>query len=147
MWTTGVVLARSYWSNMRFSALLVIVSCLVACERTRYETTVSVEHSRDNGLLFAQFSVPQRNSIGRHAVVEVWGETNADSGLRQLVVRLDGPHHLAPEIRIAEFGDDQYAATWSERNGSPYKVWDVAGLLPDTLTLMHGVEEIRVTRQ
>jgi len=143
------VSSRKPLGDIRITVLTSFVFALVplvGCQRD-YQTSTSVDHSRDRGLLKAEYVVPNDAELGDYRIIEVWAETDRDSGTEQLIVRLKGPHHgTEPRVEVAEPKNVQYVSIWSERNGPPYEVWAAPDPLPEVLTLPGGDKMIEITR-
>jgi hypothetical protein len=120
---------------------------LAGCQQYS-QTSVSADHARKRGLLEAEYVVPNDADIGGYQVLEVWAETDPESGTRQLIVRLNGPHHdTEPRVQVAEPEDAQYLSIWSERNGPLYEVWTAPDPLPEVLKLQRADNKIELTRR
>jgi hypothetical protein len=142
---TGV---RTCWAIMRTAkstAISFAIVFLVGCHQ-HYQTSDSVDHARKRGLLIADYVVPDDANLGEYQVLEVWAETDRESGTQQLIVRLKGPHHgTEPRVQIAEPGNVQYLSIWSKRNGPPYEVWAAPDPIPEVLKLQRGNRTIELT--
>ena len=106
-----------------------------------------MEHSRNRGLLSAEYVVPADAEFGEYRIIEVWTETDPDSQTTQLIVRLRGPHHgTEPRVTIVAPKNVRYLSAWSEPNGPPYEVWAVPEPLPEVLK-MHRDKIIELRRR
>ena len=130
------------------AAMISLIAVLSAgCQRYS-QTSVSVEDARSHSVLRAEYSVPSNADLGDYKVLEVWAETDRESGEQQLIVRLKGPHHgSTPNVQVVGYEQSQYLSTWSERNGPPYEVWLAPDPLPESLSLQHGDNRIELTRR
>ena len=122
-----------------FAAISVAV---VGCGRHTGSSSASIDHARRRELLIAEYDVPADSQVGKYRVLECWIERDPELGERQLAVRLKGPHH-DDEPRVIVDGL-RYRTIWSERNGSPYEIWDAPEPSPEALTLRNGQEELTI---
>jgi len=113
-----------------FTSITFAVISLAGCQRY-YQTSTSVDHSRSRDLLKAEYVVPDDAVLGDYRVIEVWAETDTNSGTEQLIVRLKGAHHgTEPRVAVVEPKNVRYMSIWSERNGPPFEVWAAPFPLP-----------------
>ncbi len=128
------------------SILSFVLVALAGCQEYS-QTSVSVDQSRKRGLLKGEYAVPGDADLGDYQVLEVWAETDRESGVQQLIVRLNGPHHgEQPRVQVVGLDETQYLSIWSERDGPPYVVWAAPDPLPEVLSLQRGDKKIDLTR-
>jgi hypothetical protein len=127
--------------------LLVLASLLLnGCLSRHGDSSSSVRHSRNRGLLIAEYTVPAEVRLGEYRPVEVWVEKRLN-GNREIIVRLKGPHHGDGNpfrVGIAGLDPQQWEGIWSERNGPPYERWRAPNPLPESLTLVRNGESIEI---
>ena len=133
-------------SFVKYSILAMFL--LIGCRENRGDSSASVQQSRKDGLLVAEYIVPFGADLGEYRPIEVWVETPPGSSEQQIIVRLAGPHHgREPRVQIAGLDDMQYRGIWSERSGPPYERWIAPRPLPDMITLERDGRKIQIQRK
>ena len=135
-------------SSVKCGVIALAIILLTSCGEHHGDTSASVQQSRKNSLLVAEYAIPSGAELGEYRPIEVWVENVPPSSKHEIIVRLAGPHHGGTmRVRIAGLDEMQYRGIWSERNGPPYERWAAPTPLPDVLILERDGKKIEIHKK